>query len=312
MKITSAKREALAPWIRQNRQIIDDALWDDGYVLFRGFDVGGLDGFEESAASACDSLYKHYGDLPLASASENVYFATPYPKHLEIQFHNEASHTHTWPSRQLFFCLEPAPEGGEWTLSDGRRVIERLPAQMLERFRELGLVYRRRFIRGLDASWEQFFKVGSLQELRDKISPTGHEIDAPSENDVTVSYRTHALLHIPERGTEAWFNQILLHHPDALPAEVDSLLRKHFQRDQFPRTVFFGDGSPIPAEWVRTIDRVLSECSVRIQTQTHDVLLVNNLLLAHGRLPYSGNRQIRVALGDMRDHAVASAAASAA
>lgn len=305
MKINSATREALAPWIRQNRPLIDDALWNDGYVLFRGFDVGGLDGFEESAASACDCLYKHYGDLPLASASENVYFATPYPKHLEIQFHNEASHTHTWPSRQLFFCLEPAPEGGEWTLSDGRQVLQRLPAEMLERFRELGLVYRRRFIRGLDASWEQFFKVGSLQELRDKIAPTGHEIDAPSENDVTVSYRTHALLQIPERGTEAWFNQILLHHPDALPAEVDGLLRKHFQRDQFPRTVFFGDGSPIPTEWVRTIDRVLSECSVRIQTQTHDVLLVNNLLLAHGRLPYSGNRQIRVALGDMRVHAAA-------
>jgi alpha-ketoglutarate-dependent taurine dioxygenase len=209
----------------------------------------------------------------------------------------------------LFFCLEPASEGGEWTLSDGRKVIECLPAEMLDRFRELGLVYRRRFIRGLDASWEQFFKVGSLQELREKIAPTGHEIDAISENDLTVSYRTHALLQIPERDTEAWFNQILLHHPDALPTEVDALLSKHFRRDQFPRTVFFGDGSPIPAGWVRTIDRVLTECSISIQTQAHDVLLVNNLLMAHGRLPYSGNRQVRVALGDMRDHAAATAAA---
>lgn len=309
MQITSASREPLAPWIRQHRERIDEALWSDGHVLFRDFDVGGLDGFEASAASACDALYRHYGDLPLASASENVYFATPYPRHLEIRFHNEASHTQTWPSRQLFFCLEPASEGGEWTLSDGRKVIECLPAEMLDRFRELGLVYRRRFIRGLDASWEQFFKVGSLQELREKIAPTGHEIDAISENDLTVSYRTHALLQIPERDTEAWFNQILLHHPDALPTEVDALLSKHFRRDQFPRTVFFGDGSPIPAEWVRTIDRVLTECAIRIETQAHDVLLVNNLLMAHGRLPYSGNRQVRVALGDMRDHAAATAAA---
>ena len=35
------------------------------------------------------------------------------------------------------------------------------------------------------------------------------------------------------------------------------------------------------------------------------MLLVNNLLMAHGRLPYSGNRQVRVALGDMREHAAA-------
>lgn len=301
MQITSASREPLAPWIRQHRARIDEALWDDGHVLFRDFEVGGLEGFEACAASACDALYRHYGDLPLASASDNVYFATPYPKHLEIRFHNEASHTQSWPSRQLFFCLEPASEGGEWTLSDGRQVIERLPPEMLDRFRELGLVYRRRFIRGLDTSWEQFFKVASLQELHDRIGATGHEVEAISENDVTVSYRTHALLHIPERGTEAWFNQILLHHPDALPPQVDAMLSKHFRRDQYPRTVFFGDGSPIPAEWVRTIDRVLTECSTRIQAQADDVLLVNNLLMAHGRLPYSGNRQVRVALGDMRE-----------
>ncbi|AXA91299.1 TauD/TfdA family dioxygenase [Massilia sp. YMA4] len=302
MNIKGTQGESLANWIKHNRGDIDAALWSDGYVLFRGFDVGGLAGFEECAGAACNTLYKHYGDLPLASASENVYFATPYPKHLEIQFHNEASHTHTWPSRQLFFCLEPAPQGGEWTLSDGRKVLEAMPAEMLARFREQGLVYRRRFIRGLDASWQQFFKVNDLQELREKMAPTGHEIDAPSENDVTVSFRTHAVLPLPERGTEAWFNQILLHHPDALPQEVGDLLRKHFPRDKFPRTVFFGDGSAIPAEWVRKVDEVLTDCSIRIPTQANDVLLVNNLLMAHGRLPYAGNRQIRVALGDMRTH----------
>ncbi len=303
MHITSDTRETLAPWIQRHRDRIDAALWEDGYVLFRGFDVGGLDGFEDCAGAACDALFKHYGDLPLASASENVYFATPYPRHLEIQFHNEASHTQTWPSRQLFFCLQPAPQGGEWTLSDGRQVLQRLPAPMLQRFRELGLVYKRRFIRGLDASWEQFFKVASLDELRAKIAPSGHELHAQDESDVTVSYRTSALLALPERGTEAWFNQILLHHPDALPEEVDRVLGKHFARDAYPRTVFFGDGSPIPADWVRTIAEVLQACSLRIPTQAQDVLLVNNLLLAHGRLPYTGDRQIRVALGDMRGHA---------
>ena len=302
MNISGTPGESLAHWIKHHRGDIDAALWVDGYVLFRGFGVGGLAGFEDCAASACEALYKHYGDLPLASASENVYFATPYPKHLEIKSHNEASHTHTWPSRQLFYCMQPAVQGGGWTLSDGRKVLQMLPAQMLRRFREKGLVYRRRFIRGLDASWQQFFKVGNLHELRDKIAPTGHEIDAPSENDVTVSFRTHAILQLSERGTEAWFNQILLHHPDALPQEVDALLCKHFPRDKFPRTVFFGDGSAIPAEWIKTIDAVLNECSICIQTQINDVLLVNNLLMAHGRRPYTGNRQIRVALGDMRAH----------
>ena len=303
MDVSGKAGESLAHWITHHRSDIDDALWTDGYVLFRGFDVGGLEGFETCAASACDTLYRHYGDLPLASASDNVYFATPYPKHLEIQFHNEASHTDTWPSRQLFFCLEPAPQGGEWTLSDGRKALDKLPADMLEAFNAHGLVYRRRFIRGLDASWQEFFKVDSIAELRDKIGPKGYEIDAVSDDEMTVSYRTHAIIELAERGSASWFNQILLHHPDALPTEVDSLLSKHFPRDRFPRTVFLGNGAPIPAAWVRTISDVLNDCSIRIRTQANDVLLVNNLLMAHGRLPYSGNRQIRVALGDMCEHA---------
>lgn len=303
MQYTSTTREPLAPFIRGHRGEIDDALWTDGHVLFRGFDAGGLAGFEACAAAACDRLYKHYGDLPLASASENVYFATPYPKHLEIQFHNEASHTHTWPSRQLFYCLVPAREGGEWTLADGRQVLARLPAALRERFRAVGLEYRRRFFRGLDAPWERFFHVETLEELAAKLAPSGYTIDAPSVNDVTVAYRTRAVLEVPERGVEAWFNQLLLHHPDALPPEVDAMLRKHFPRDRFPRTVVFGDGTPIPADWVRAVDAALQESSQRIAPQTDDVLLVNNLLLAHGRRPYTGDRQIRVALGDMRAHA---------
>ncbi|MET1080992.1 MAG: TauD/TfdA family dioxygenase [Pseudomonas sp.] len=302
MNISSATREPLAPWIRRHRDEIDQALWTDGYVLFRDFAVDGLAGFEQAASAACDQLYKDYGDLPLSSAGDHVYFATPYPKHLPIQFHNEASHTPSWPSRQLFYCLAPAAQGGEWALSDGRQVLEQLPAAMAERFRELGLLYRRRFIRGLDTSWEQFFQVASLQQLRDKVVPSGQQVEASSADDVCVSYRTRAVLELPERGTAAWFNQVLLHHPAALAPEVAALLGKHFSPERFPRTVLFGDGSPIPGDWITALEALLNRSALRIQTHAGDVLLVNNLLMAHGRLPYSGNRQVRVALGDMRSH----------
>ncbi len=60
--------------------------------------------------------------------------------------------------------------------------------------------------------------------------------------------------------------------------------------------------SPIPADWIRALEALLNRNALRIQPHAGDVLLVNNLLMAHGRLPYSGNRQVRVALGDMRSH----------
>jgi hypothetical protein len=198
--------------------------------------------------------------------------------------------------------MKPSEQGGEWEVCDGRKAVSLMPEKMLERFRAQGLNYRRRFIRGLDVPWEQFFKVNTLQELRDKMEPSGHVIDTLSEQEVMVSYRTHAVLSIPERGVESWFNQILLHHPAALPAEAKALMSKHFSRDNFPRTVCFGDGEAIPDAWIEEIGNLMNESAIQIQPETDDVLLVNNLLLAHGRLPYVGDRQIRVALGDMRTH----------
>src|SRR5262245_36382708 len=135
MMVSSATGELLPNWIHHHQSAVNDALWSDGYVLLRGFEVGGLSGFEQSAAAACTSLYTHYGDLPLASASNNVYMATPYPNHLEIQFHNEAAHTDAWPSRQLFYCIAPGSRGGEWSLCDGRAMLERLPSELVQRFR---------------------------------------------------------------------------------------------------------------------------------------------------------------------------------
>jgi hypothetical protein len=67
-----------------------------------------------------------------------------------------------------------------------------------------------------------------------------------------------------------------------------------------PRNVFYGDGTPIPDEVVDEITDTYWRESVAYRWQAGDILMVDNLIVAHARNPFKGKRKIVVAMGDMR------------
>src|SRR5262249_39729622 len=89
----------LAEWIREQRDYLDQKRSLHGGLLFRGFDVDGVAGFERVAAGLCRDLYAEYGDLPREGVAGKVYTSTPYPEDKRILFHNESSHMRRWPSK---------------------------------------------------------------------------------------------------------------------------------------------------------------------------------------------------------------------
>jgi alpha-ketoglutarate-dependent taurine dioxygenase len=44
------------------------------------------------------------------------------------------------------------------------------------------------------------------------------------------------------------------------------------------------------------------QCAVTFPWQQHDIIMLNNMLVAHSRNPYVGERKIVVALGDIVSH----------
>ena len=65
-----------------------------------------------------------------------------------------------------------------------------------------------------------------------------------------------------------------------------------------PRNVYYGDGSPLEADALAEIRGVLSECEVVFPWQTGDVLMLDNMLTAHSRKPFSGERKVVVAMAE--------------
>src|SRR5262249_5217163 len=96
-----------------------------------------------------------------------------------------------------------------------------------------------------------------------------------------------------------FFNQIQVHHTYCLDPDVRNSLLSLFSEQDLPRSVYYGDGTPIEEELIDEIRRIYSSVAVSFPWRAGDILLIDNMLTAHGRNPFVGPRKIVVAMGEM-------------
>lgn len=286
----------LVEWTRHHRQELDRDVLECGAVLMRGFGHPTEADFERFATTVCRELFVEYGDLPQTEGAK-IYGVTPYPPEQTILFHNEASHTHRWPLRQMFLCLVPAEEGGESLLVDGRRVYAALDPEVRQRFETQGLLYMRNFTAGFDIHWKDFFRTPDRSEVEAYCRRSGIGFEWHGD-DLRTSFRTLAVTEHPKSGEKIWFNQIQLHHISTVDPETRKSLESIFSPEALPRNVYYGDGTAIPEDVVAHVSEILSQESASVLMREGDVLLLDNMLVAHSRAPYRGKRRVMVAMGD--------------
>jgi alpha-ketoglutarate-dependent taurine dioxygenase len=288
----------LAEWCASHTEELDSYFDRYGAILFRGFPLESAADFEAVASAIAGELFAEYGDLPPESASERVYGSTPYPPDKMILFHNESSHLSSWPLRQFFFCVTPAPDRGETPLLDCRRVLEALDPEIREQFAEKGLLYVRNFSEGIDVPWQDFFHTDEKAEVERICSEAGMSCEW-TDNGLRISQAAAAVRSHPRTGEEIFFNQVQLHHVSCLDDETRSALRQLFSDKDLPRNVYFGDGTPIPDEVIDRIGQLYEDLCVEFPWQKGDLIAVDNMLVSHARRPFSGPRKLLVAMGEM-------------
>jgi len=289
----------LAEWVSRHRDELDGYFDRHGAILFRGFGLEGAKEFERVASAIVPDLFAEYGDLPQEPSAERIYFSTPYPADKMILFHNESSHLPQWPLRQFFYCVIPAEEGGTTPLLDCREVYERLDRNIVEQFETKGLMYVRNFSPGIDVSWQDFFKTEDREEAERMCADGGMECEWTGEDSLRVKHPSRGVATHPRTGEKLFFNQVQIHHVACLDPETRDSLRMLFAEEDMPRNVYYGDGTPIPDETMEHIGEVFEELCVEFPWQPGDMIAVDNMLVSHARRPFSGERKILVAMGEM-------------
>ena len=78
----------------------------------------------------------------------------------------------------------------------------------------------------------------------------------------------------------------------------NALLQEFGQYD-LPSNTFFGDGEVIESDVMDEIREAFERETVMFPWQRGDLLALDNMLVAHGRTPYEGPRQILVGMAQL-------------
>ena len=289
----------LEAWARANREGIESALLKHGAIRFRNWHLPTPRDFEQAAQAVYGELYSDYGDLPRAEAGEKIYESTWYPNDQMILYHNESSHLTMWPMKISFFCVVPAAQGGATPIFDTREVCAKIDPTVLETFRNKGLLYVRNFSPGVDPTWQAFFHTEDRAQVEATCRDAGATCEWMPDDRLRISQKTHALWRHPRTGEEVFFNQIQLHHIACVDQETREALRELYPEDELPRNVYYGDGTAIPDDVVEHLGKVFERVAVRVPWQKGDLIMLDNMLTAHARDPFEGERKIVVAMGQM-------------
>ena len=288
----------IVDWVSSNRDFIDKELLKHGALLFRGFDLRSPADFEKFAEAISPNLFAEYGDLPREGVGGKVYGSTPYPSDQAILFHNESSHMHRWPMRIWFFCVQASEQGGETPIVDCRRVYQLLDPKLRERFIEKKLMYVRNYIDGLDVSWQTFFRTTDKSVVEEYCRKSSIDFEW-HEGGLRTRQICHAVVKHPQTNEMVFFNQLQLHHVSCLEPAVRESLLSIVKEEDLPRNVYYGDGSPIEDSVIQEVREIYEQVAVAFPWERGDVMMLNNMLIAHGRNPYVGARKIVVAMGEM-------------
>lgn len=290
----------LVEWVRINRAWVDEKLHCHAAVLFRGFEIDAVDCFESLALKICDEIYDENGEHVMVSA--NVAVPVFYPPNKKLLWHNENSYNHLWPTRIIFGCAEPPSSGGETPIVDSRRVFERVPSEIREAWVSKGLVYQRNYGDSLGLDWQTVFRTTSRQRVEEHCRQNQMEFLWKSGDRLRTRCIRPAVIRHPVTGEVSWFNQGQHWHTSCLDPETREGLESHFAAEDLPRSLLFGDGSPIPGEHLAVILEIYRELEVSFPWQRGDVVVVDNILAAHGRNPFAGERKILVSMGNMKTY----------
>ncbi len=281
------------------RSHIRALLGQHGAVLLRGFYVAGIAGFEQVVRNlSCHLLKYAERSSPRSVISGEVYTSTDYPPDQEIFPHNENSYRSSWPRTLYFYCVEPPDTLGATPLSDIRRVHASIDPVVRKEFSRRRWMVVHNYHEALGMSWQYVFDTKDRQAVTEYCRANDITAEWRADGGLRTTAIRDAIHAYPETGEPVWFNHAAFFHISTLPKDMRQGILALFAEDELPSNTYFGDHGAIPDDVIAHLRECYRAASTRFDWKRGDILIVDNMLAAHGREPFTGPRKIAVAMSE--------------
>ena len=295
----ASRVDALISWRRHYGESVEKALLKHGALLFRGFGVNTPSAFARFVRSAERDLLGYVdGNSPRRKITEGVYTSTEYPAEHDISPHNELSYSARWPAKLYLCCVRAPRRGGETPLADSRQILKALHPRIVKEFERRGVRYVRNLHGGEGSgySWQEAFETGDKRVVEAHCRAGGADFRWKEDGGLTMTEVRPATTRHPATGEEVWFNQADGFHPSGMDAETYEELISTMREEEFRLNSYYGDGAPLDLSMLNRAREVIRAETVLVPWREGDILILDNLLTAHGRMPFTGARKIHLAM----------------
>jgi alpha-ketoglutarate-dependent taurine dioxygenase len=284
----------------RHREFLQRKLLECGALLLRGFPV--LDAFEFGqfvrGFSGKNLLDYVSGASPRIKLGGGVYTSTEYPRHYTLSLHNELSYTYQWPDHLFFCCVTASKQGGETPLGDSRAILKSIDKEVVNQFRSKQVMYVRNLHggNGDGYSWQEAFETDDRSVVEEYFHAGGIRFKWEDDGVLRLNEVRPATAVHPATGDEVWFNQADGFHPSGMDPQSYKALISIMGEEKFRLNAYFGDGTPINPSVLDHIREVLRKNMVLVSWRAGDILILDNMLTSHGRMPFRGERKILLAM----------------
>ncbi|XXH02302.1 hypothetical protein Hte_008673 [Hypoxylon texense] len=282
-----------------------------GALLFRGLPIHDANDFSKFAL-AFDEIIGIVVDRPLLAP--NVAPANASSKETQIFSHNESDEVPHAPEYVFFYGHRAAKSGGETPMASSLELFHRAQQQMpdfIAQLAEKGILSR------ITYKTEKQYAGGST--LRQAFGK--HIVDG--DDEATRRAKIEAQIARYGRGehtTWEWTDDddggvVLTHRLPAIRTQPGTGLptlftglgaysrtaRVHGASRDSTSQQLFGDGTPIPEEYLDKLAEITDEVRVLHKWERGDVLVYDNTIAQHGREPWQGEQADRVVMASLFD-----------
>lgn len=283
-------------WTAAHARTLRDLVLQHGAVHVTGLGIG--DGATVGAVRDAVGAIRAESAEPFAECrpvGDGVYMAPEWAPDREMCLHHEQSYTVRFPGLLVMAYVRPADTGGAMLLGDTRRVHQILPSSLVRRFGDQGWQLVRNFRSHLGLPWPAIFGTTDPREAESQCAARSIDFRWLRDGTLRTTQHRSAVIRHPATGERCWFNDVAFFSQWSVPEPERELMLETFGPDGLPFNTCPGDGRYLDKEDFDALLGAYDRATVRLDWQAGDLLLLDNLLTAHGREVYTGDREVLVA-----------------
>ena len=301
VRISSPITANICHEIPESTEQLTSQLKEYGHILIRTGQPLDQDQIIKLIGGSKKLMNYRYGNQERKQVPGSIYLnVTPWQQEMDILPHNELTYHTEFPQNVCFICKQPTEYGGETTIYDCQQAFANLSPSFQKEAIEKNIIFAKKYVQQRNhpkySSWQQMFDENTTTEeviahwttfgytcLLHQESENGEIIDIVEtqiERPIAYNYNGNTCLHASIVGVAPyWYREIW--------------------QDKEPQVMLKSeDGELYPEERVQEMEEAIKSARIFYNNlQENDVLLLDNPRIAHGRLPFRGDRVVGVLMG---------------